>query len=236
MKVLFLFLLFVGYYNVFASIERPFGFEPIYQEGSQLSYINSARELVSVFPPNIFGNELSGFSFGARLLPQNFRSITYEVKFPEDFDFVKGGKLPGLCGEPVASGGNRADGKNGFSARVMWRTDGRAVSYIYHLDQVDRYGDDFQWHDSDKNPLIFKRGIWHKIKMNVQVNDLMKRNGLIQVFYNDRLVFEKKDFVFRTVNSISVDRLCFNTFFGGDDQSWSPKKEEKLFIRNLSIH
>lgn len=53
--------------------------------------------------------------------------VTYEVAFDTDFDWVKGGKLPGLRGGPDpnnCSGGNQANGTNCFSSRVMWRKDG----------------------------------------------------------------------------------------------------------------
>jgi len=53
--------------------------------------------------------------------------VTYEVAFEADFDWVKGGKLPGLRGGPDpnnCSGGNQANGTNCFSSRVMWRTNG----------------------------------------------------------------------------------------------------------------
>ncbi len=53
--------------------------------------------------------------------------VTYEVAFQADFDWVKGGKLPGLRGGPDqndCSGGNQPDGTNCFSSRVMWRTNG----------------------------------------------------------------------------------------------------------------
>ena len=53
--------------------------------------------------------------------------LTYEVAFDADFDWVKGGKLPGLRGgkdEYGCSGGQAANGTNCFSSRMMWRTDG----------------------------------------------------------------------------------------------------------------
>ncbi|KAN0114057.1 polysaccharide lyase family 14 protein [Russula decolorans] len=60
--------------------------------------------------------------------------VTYEVAFDADFDWVKGGKLPGLRGGPDpdnCSGGNQANGTNCFSSRVMWRTDGNGEVYAY---------------------------------------------------------------------------------------------------------
>lgn len=52
--------------------------------------------------------------------------VSYEVAFDTDFDWVKGGKLPGLRGGNLdgCSGGNQADGDNCFSARLMWRQGG----------------------------------------------------------------------------------------------------------------
>ncbi len=53
--------------------------------------------------------------------------ISYEVAFDSGFDWVKGGKLPGLRGGPDVnncSGGSQADGTNCFSSRIMWRKEG----------------------------------------------------------------------------------------------------------------
>lgn len=61
--------------------------------------------------------------------------VSYEVAFDEGFDWVKGGKLPGLRGGSAngCSGGSQADGSDCFSTRIMWRTDGEgegAFSYL----------------------------------------------------------------------------------------------------------
>ena len=59
--------------------------------------------------------------------------VTYEVAFDAGFDWVKGGKLPGLRGGPDpnnCSGGNQANGTNCFSSRVMWRTDGNGEGML----------------------------------------------------------------------------------------------------------
>ena len=53
--------------------------------------------------------------------------LTYEVAFDTYFDWVKGGKLPGLRGglnSTGCSGGNKADGLDCFSSRLMWRKNG----------------------------------------------------------------------------------------------------------------
>jgi hypothetical protein len=53
--------------------------------------------------------------------------VSYEVAFDSGFDWVKGGKLPGLRGGPDpdhCSGGVQANGTNCFSSRLMWRPNG----------------------------------------------------------------------------------------------------------------
>jgi len=54
--------------------------------------------------------------------------LSYEIAFDSNFDWVKGGKLPGLRGglnSTGCSGGNQADGLSCFSSRLMWRTNGQ---------------------------------------------------------------------------------------------------------------
>jgi hypothetical protein len=217
------------------NILHPFGYEPFYQEGSEQTHFISPHTLVSIFPSGIFGNETSGYSFGARLAPSDSKFISYEVKFPAEFDFVRGGKLPGLCGGKNASGGIVATGYNGFSARMMWRKDGRVVSYVYHVDQKTQYGDDFQWINSRKEALFFTKDRWHSIKFRVTLNNFGQKNGSIQGYFDGNLALIKTNLNFRATDAIQIDRLCFNTFFGGDDPTWAPKKDERLWIRNLKI-
>ena len=57
----------------------------------------------------------------------NSMMVSYELAFDEGFDWVKGGKLPGLRGglnSTGCSGGNKADGLECFSSRLMWRKSG----------------------------------------------------------------------------------------------------------------
>lgn len=59
--------------------------------------------------------------------PWESMMVSYEVAFDKGFEWVKGGKLPGLRGGSPngCSGGNQADGTSCFSTRMMWRTSGQ---------------------------------------------------------------------------------------------------------------
>lgn len=235
--------------SMYPSIEddiHPFGLEMIYLEGNVKkdegdicptcsSFDEDENMVTAIFPPGKIGPEESGFNFASKLGPNESKTISYKVKFSPSFDFVKGGKLPGLCGGQGASGGNRANGNNGFSARVVWRENGRMVMYVYHVNQADQYGDQFEWKDAQGKTLYFQKDQWQNVKVFVQMNDQGQSNGIVRTYLNDKLAFEKTDFTFRTTGSFSVDRLCFETFFGGGDPDWAPKKYEKLYIKDLII-
>ena len=66
----------------------------------------------------------------------NTMMVTYELAFDAGFDWVKGGKLPGIRGglnSTGCSGGNKADGRDCFSSRLMWRMSGLAEGALSDL-------------------------------------------------------------------------------------------------------
>lgn len=67
------------------------------------------------------------FPYPMEMKSSNKILLRYEVAFKRDFDFVKGGKLPGLFNglkERDCSGGLKADQDQCFSVRMMWRENG----------------------------------------------------------------------------------------------------------------
>jgi hypothetical protein len=64
--------------------------------------------------------------------------LTYEAAFDSNFDWVKGGKMPGLRGgDPGCTGGSQPTGADCFTARMMWRRqaagEGRSISAWFHI-------------------------------------------------------------------------------------------------------
>lgn len=79
------------------------------------------------YPPGSYsGNSLGGLQFFSEVLNGSQTvMLNYQVGFPKEFNFNKGGKLPGLFGGNTTgecSGGRNSD--NCFSARLMFRTGG----------------------------------------------------------------------------------------------------------------
>src|SRR3546814_7289490 len=74
---------------------------------------------------------LGGAAFYAPSGKSKASCLHYRVRFPSDFEFAKGGKLPGLYAGEAPSGGEKVSGKDGWSIRLMWREDGEGELYEY---------------------------------------------------------------------------------------------------------
>ncbi len=152
--------------------------------------------------------------------------MSYTVRFGKDFDWVKGGKLPGFCdGAENVSGGRPAHGTNGFSARLMWRKEGRGEAYLYHKNQPERYGDQIDFPEDFRFPT--ETDIRVRMRMRVTMNDPGKKNGSIIVSIRfgedeDREVVKCGDLEWGSVDVFGIDSLYFESFHGGSDKSWAP--------------
>lgn len=82
------------------------------------------------YPAGSFNNKTGGAQFYTlwnSSTPFQSMLLSYELSFDKGFDWVKGGKLPGIRGGPSVtgcSGGKEPTGSDCFSTRLMWRKDG----------------------------------------------------------------------------------------------------------------
>lgn len=141
--------------------------------------------------------------------------LRYYVRFAEGFDFVKGGKLPGLYGGVGATGGKVPDGESGFSTRFMWRAKGAGEVYAY-LPTSKEHGTSL-----GRGKWRFAPGKWHLIEQAVNLNTPDRKDGRIRVWFDEKLVLDEQELVFRTTDKLKVEGILFSTFFGGDDASWA---------------
>ncbi len=173
------------------------------------------------FAPGKIGPEEGGAGWRMPFGKHEAAELSYTLRFSKDFDFVKGGKLPGLCGGPDnVSGGRRANGTNGFSARLMWRKDGRGEAYVYHKNQKGDYGDSFAFPADFRFPTDAPI----KVRIAVTMNSIGGRTGSLRVWVDERLVVERPNMEWRTVDTFGVDGIYFETFHGGGDASWAPTR------------
>jgi hypothetical protein len=183
------------------------------------------------------GPQLCGAGWRWPIQECDAAEMHYTVRFGKDFDWVRGGKLPGLCGGPEnVSGGRPADGTNGWSARLMWRKEGKGEAYVYHKNQPEKYGESFDF------PKAFRFPTEKDIHVTIRVvmNTPGKKDGLLEVDIaiegsKPQTLVKEKEMEWRTVKSFSIDSLYFETFHGGSDSSWAPTKPCHATFRDLRV-
>lgn len=153
--------------------------------------------------------------------------LRYSVRFPAGFQFVKGGKLPGLFGGSAGSGGNHRD--DGFSTRFMWRRDGAGEVYAYFPGAT---GDGASL---GRGSWIFSPGRWAQIEQRVQLNTPGRADGTITVWLDGHRVFHQPDLIFRTDGRLHIDGLFFSTFFGGGDPSWASPVDQHVDFADFTV-
>jgi hypothetical protein len=161
--------------------------------------------------------------------PVDVVELTYQVRFPTGFDFVKGGKLPGMYGGTVTSGRKIPDGTDGFSTRYMWRAGGAGEVYAY-LPTSQKHGTSL-----GRGCWTFPAGQWTSIRQRVQLNIPGAADGRVTVWQDGRLVLDKGGLQFRTVSQLQIDGVLFSTFFGGDDSSWASPVDQHADFAAFSL-
>ncbi|MGV0024793.1 polysaccharide lyase [Phormidesmis priestleyi] len=161
--------------------------------------------------------------------PADKLRLSYFVRFSENFDFVKGGKLPGLFGGVANSGGKTPDGTDGFSTRYMWRRGGAGEVYAYLPTSKD-YGTSL-----GRGAWNFRPGVWYRLEQEVTLNRPGKKDGRVRVWINGNRVFEQAGIVFRSTPTLKINGVFFSTFFGGSDQSWATPRSVYADFANFSV-
>lgn len=156
----------------------------------------------------------------------------YEVMFPNDFTWVKGGKLPGLTSAPDSPTGCISnDNFDGFSARYMWREDGQLFGYIYNPTKEETCGD---YYTTD--PIFyFTQGTWYTLKQEVYLGDPGVANGYIKAWVDGSQVLDIENILLRNSADIYIDEVKMDTFFGGSSNDWAPTTDQYAYFNNFQI-
>jgi hypothetical protein len=160
--------------------------------------------------------------------------LRYYAKFGKDTELYHGGAHNGgdiegrAPGVPQACPGVRADGSNKFTVVLdTWRTreeipsPGHLVTYVYHMDQGGRWGDQFFPSGRAFPPgrelfgeqfvsrpdFIPERGRWYCYELMVQANAPGKRDGRIGVWVDGMLRADFPNLRFRNVLTLKANRI-----------------------------
>ena len=211
----------------------------------------SGAALATSYPAGVHGTRETGAQW-----PYDFdqsyeeATLSYRVRFAPGFDFVRGGKLPGLAGGTAPTGSTQATGFNGWAGRLMWRTDFNGVSgqpqqltsggitYAKYTDSGFA-GDGVQ---EDRNFFFNPNGSrtefvddqWYQITQRIVMNTPGEFNGIQQIWVDGVLVINERDLRYRLDDSFAIDQMYFSTFYGGNED-WRTSKAEEAYFDDFVI-
>jgi hypothetical protein len=152
--------------------------------------------------------------------------LSYKIKFKPGFEWVLGGKIHGLLGEPDNDGNAPPPYDGGFNILICWdETPGRNIKfYYYHQDQTHNYGDIYLWDqaiETDRWYTITLRAVMNTVNNGVGSND-----GILEGFVDGKLVAQLGGIRFRNFDYIGINILEISTFYGGFEDYWAPKNDQ----------
>jgi hypothetical protein len=160
----------------------------------------------------------------------------YSLRFADDWDPPRGGKLPGIAGTygKAGWGGRRVNGTDGWSARGLFlgRKDGKTPIgfYCYHADQRTKYGDHFVWEREGLGFLENNR--WYAVEQHVKLNTPGKKDGVLRGWIDGKPAYERTDLRFRDVDTLRIEEVWLNFYHGGTAPSPS---DDHLYIDEVSV-
>jgi len=216
--------------------------------GDSTSESSSSPSLSVLYPANSFSHATGGTQFYSLFngtSPFQSMLLSYEVAFDQDFNWVQGGKLPGIRGGPDpngCSGGSKPNGTDCFSMRVMWRPNGVGEIYAYIPTPNNICSEEGFICNPDfgisiqRGAFFFQSGGWNKVAMLVLLNSPTNvANGYVQLYFNNVPIITQPNLQIRQSDVINAGGLYFSTFFGGNDTSWATPTDQHTYFRNVQL-
>jgi hypothetical protein len=207
----------------------------LFKNYRQLKFIPSQDDiaLMLLFSKKQFG-PFPGCNWKISFKPIDKATLKYQVFVPSDFDFVKGGKLPGLAGGLGNTGGLIPNGSDGWSVRFMFKENGTLCAYAYYPDMHSDFGEKLFLMQGNFRATL-KTGQWNQIELSIKMNQAHLNNGGITARLNGEGLISRQHLNFRKTEMLKIDHLLFSCFMGGDDNSYAPNKDQSLLFKNFII-
>jgi hypothetical protein len=227
-------------------------------EGEVRNVIETPRGIMVTFPKGGYsaraGINLKCTPFD--MFPGKDITVTYQVFVPESFDFVKGGKLPGVALGTRGTGGRNWKKDQG-SVRLMFRPDGIVTGYLYICEDVGEYGgpgsplmkaqgpgfEDIVHHSNgaglyiwrhEDTPMQLRRG-WNNIRLRVKLNSPGERDGRLVIKVNKvKKSYDQIQWT-RRPGKNQIGKFQFSAWMGGGSKKYAPKQDQFLVFRDVTI-
>ncbi|KAG8838867.1 hypothetical protein FRB91_007347 [Serendipita sp. 411] len=178
-------------------------------------------------------------------------TYSYAVMFQDDFEWKRGGKLPGLFGGVgelayACTGGRKENRDKCFDLRYMWRSHGDGELYAYlppnhpNTDYTLLAVPPYSGQNSDygfsvgRGAWRFKQGEWNTMTEYVKLNAPGAEDGAVKVWWNGNLVISAEGIDIRDYANSTFTGVHFQTFFGGSDDSWNSPKDQRAYFADIS--
>jgi hypothetical protein len=132
--------------------------------------------------------------------------LVYDVLLPGDFDFHRGGTLPGVTG--AAEG----EGADAFSAPLAWRSDGR----VGVTTKVTRSAETQQF-VAERESVVLSRGRWVRLEEEVALNAPKKADGVLRVWVDGSLAVDRTNMTYRDAPQVVLSGVAADVFYGAGD-------------------
>jgi len=218
--------------------------EAFYPQGS----VNPSGEI-----PGGFGFYLAGPSaFAKRLEIASEAMFSYRMMLQEDWEWVKGGKLPGIFGGVgnlayECTGGRQDKRCQCFDLRVMWRTGSVGEMYAYlpltsdNATQLSAVpprsvvNNDYGFSvGRGAFHLDCALGNWVSIAFRIKLNDVGSENGELEIRIDGNSVIKVDGLTIRTTENGKIKGMHFQTFFGGHGKDWASPKDQRAWFADVT--
>mgnify|MGYP002816115362 CR=1 FL=1 len=166
-------------------------------------------------------------------------TLSYDVKFDHDFQFVKGGKLHGLGPDSPITGGKSMQ-PSGWSARVTFKEEGSIRSYLYCQNKEGQYGTGIA-----SPHFRFKKGTYYSVSLHVKLNEnASTSDGFAHIYIDGDRVVQHDGVRFRGKDGDDtlITQFLFSAFHGGHEPHWAPRDASGAYTNvhayfdNIAVH
>lgn len=204
--------------------------------------------------PGGFGFYLSGPASFAKQLQDGAKEviISYRMMLQKDWQWVKGGKLPGWFGGVgdlaySCTGGRQNERCQCFDMRPMWRTSGLGELYTYlpltagNEDILKKIPPKYVGNPEfglsvGRGAYTWQKaaGNWISVAFRIKLNDVGKTNGEIELWIDGESVIYGTGLLLRTSDKSIIKGMHFETFFGGHDSDWASPRDQKAWFADIT--
>ncbi|WP_241841415.1 polysaccharide lyase [Pseudofrankia sp. BMG5.36] len=154
--------------------------------------------------------------------------MRYYVRFPQDFEFGKGGRLPGFFGTIVKNRIRTETLRSGFATRFAWRDGDFGLIY------ANTARSDHPVNTVGKASWRWPRGRWVCVEQGVKLNFEGFADGLMLIWIDGQLVYKDQQFNPRISNDLRTGGFLVTATFGDGGATFKPASPQTIDLAGFA--